>query len=465
MKFRLALLLLAFVAVCLLPIIAYAYLGDTAQVIAALFGSFFLLFGLPKITRRLRNNSRMKSKGADEILSSDSRPPIVLLRSFVDDGTSPEAIIADMTKLVGSYLSFEESIASHFESMGPFVTFSSKKYGMPELGAARLHAEPHEWKSKLEELLLQCKLVVFRAGETKSLQWELGRLVQIVPPEKVLIYLQMGSEVDRDVQEARYNKFRKFASQILPRELPTKRGKSSVMYFKDGWEPVLSSNMKSALKEKGLVFEEYSLRHNLKQVMPSASTYKYKRLQNEYYDQKFNYPIHTLIFFLFGCVLASLLGYIYGLIGIYNNAWAFNFIPLIMLPILLGAFLGILGKFLAFKDGWLYLSLGILCGMIFMHVKWMQNLYVIYHEIIISPDQIMNKVGEIIAFVTRPVSTGTIFDIVNYRDTSAEESSLWMFYTLEYISAVVLTSIFAWVYGLSESEYYYLTEKRHKSIS
>ena len=216
------------------------------------FGVFlFGLFGYPALLRWSRRQAQKHAPSADEILAKDHRPPVIYLRSFHEDGTrSP-----DPTWLVGFTFitkpTYEEQISGYFRKIGPFITLSGSGYGPPEVGAARLMTKEENWRQTFDDLIRRCSLIVFRAGDSESLLWELNQLVARIDSRKVIIYLQIGEEDDTGVQQARYNKFRRVTASVFPRPLPEQRKKNLYLTFGQNWEPILGKNLKKVLQSKG----------------------------------------------------------------------------------------------------------------------------------------------------------------------------------------------------------------------
>lgn len=218
-------------------------------VAVALFG--FLVY--PRIARALRDRVREHATPAEQVMAKDPRPPVVYLRSFSEDGTRPETPVFLLSPFP-TYVNkptYEEGITHYFRKIGPFVALTGGSHGPPELGASRLTTRDEDWRRTFEDLVQRCSLVIFRAGDSQSLMWELNRLVACIDPRKVIIYLQIGPEIDLGVQQARYNKFRRLTSSLFPRSLPEQRGKNTYLTFGKAWDPVLGKNLKTILKNKG----------------------------------------------------------------------------------------------------------------------------------------------------------------------------------------------------------------------
>ena len=210
-------------------------LGWRINHLAALFapfvvGSIFWSWG-----------SRHLAPLADEVLASDARPPVLYLRSFANENFVVEA---------------EQSLAEMFESVGPFVAIGAPGERLPPLGAARLYLEDDNWKSKVQELLNRAGFVLIYGGSTKGLGWEIGQVVRMAHPSKVVIMVPNSPET--------YESFRIIASNAADIFLPPFPGKDMLKYastglagfisFDDNWGPYFKSLPKAANRGRGISF-------------------------------------------------------------------------------------------------------------------------------------------------------------------------------------------------------------------
>lgn len=215
---------------------------------------------LPRIAARVRRLQRARLKRAEDVLAEDPRPPVVYLRAFSEDSTGrdpgPHSRVGPMTTygivVPQEPVSFEAELSRKLKAVGPFVGLGKPSRGPPVGGAARLETPYDDWQRTVIGLLKRCRLVLFRAGDTESLRWEMGQVVRLVPPERIIFYLQIGSETDAAVQQARYNRFRRTVEMFLPVRLPETRGRNSFLHFTGDWEPRLSRTLARVLAEKEL---------------------------------------------------------------------------------------------------------------------------------------------------------------------------------------------------------------------
>jgi len=179
---------------------------------------------------------------AEELMSRDSRRPVLYLRSFLDDTEASK-----MPVEFGSFFVLdteEELLGKLMNKIGPLVAIGMPGEKLPQLGAARMYVSDEQWQERVQSLMEGASLVLLRLGQTKGFWWELQHAVlKVQPPRLVLI-------VPYEIEE--YDRFRLKAQTYFPRPLPecpkpkrfqfrwaiglgTVRG---LMYFQQDWTPV-----------------------------------------------------------------------------------------------------------------------------------------------------------------------------------------------------------------------------------
>lgn len=235
-------------------VIGVASYYDEDFSVPVVFTVIWVVLGIWLFARTVTTIRRWRTqeqKSAAEVLALDKRPPVVYLRAFKEDDTGKPPSTADLMGLLvqgfpvtfRAAATYEEGLMRTLQKVGPVVALGSYK----QLGAARLHSDDASWRDAVEELLQKCSLVVLRAGDTESLLWELRQVVSRVPPQKVIVYLQMGSETDLAVQQARYHRFRRASADVFPRPLPESLGRHQFLYFGSDWTPVFARDLKHIL--------------------------------------------------------------------------------------------------------------------------------------------------------------------------------------------------------------------------
>lgn len=199
-------------------------------------GVFFM--GLLVVVFFWNLGSRHIQPLAEEVLSNDARPPILYLRSFINE----EQVHTE-----------EAGFADLFAPVGPFVAIGQPGEQLPPLGAARLYVENDNWQAKVLELLTQAKLVVIYGGETPGLGWELRQVRERLHPSRVTIMIPNN----KDAWETFRNTAYAFAELHLP---PMPSGKMAryatpgvvgFLSFDDGWNPRFTPLPKRSTRATG----------------------------------------------------------------------------------------------------------------------------------------------------------------------------------------------------------------------
>jgi hypothetical protein len=143
----------------------------------------------------------------EEILAGD-QPPVLYLRSFIDDDTAE--------KLTSRGTTEEEEVSRAFQSLGPLIAIGQPGESLPDLGAARAYFEDDEWQAAVQDYMDIAGLVVLRAGFSRGLLWEIRNAVQRVKPERFVLLIPYTRED--------YDRFRKQVSEYFPKGLPDHSG-------------------------------------------------------------------------------------------------------------------------------------------------------------------------------------------------------------------------------------------------
>ena len=107
---------------------------------------------------------------AEAILAMDRRPPLLYLRSFLDEKP-------DIVKYGYVDRSLEMKLSRNFREVGPFVAIASPQDKLPKLGAARLTLTDDEWQGEVWRLMREAQRVVALVGTSKWIRWEMAEIV------------------------------------------------------------------------------------------------------------------------------------------------------------------------------------------------------------------------------------------------------------------------------------------------
>ena len=117
------------------------------------------------------------------VRSADSRPPVLLLRSFEDD-EKLRYIRAD-TALFD--FSLESRLADHFSAVGPFIAVGKPGDMSPHLGAARASLLDNEWQGTVIGWMVESSLIIVMIGSTHWVGWELERIIELGHTAKLIL--------------------------------------------------------------------------------------------------------------------------------------------------------------------------------------------------------------------------------------------------------------------------------------
>jgi hypothetical protein len=155
---------------------------------ATLLGGTLLLAGGTALFRR--GLATMQPSG-DELMASDRRRPVLLLRSFADESMS----IAETSSFVltsgqmSSLARMEESIADQLRPFGPLIAIGKPGESLPRLGASRNYYSDAQWQAAALELMREALLIVVIAGVSPGLRWELEAIARAGHQSKLLVVM------------------------------------------------------------------------------------------------------------------------------------------------------------------------------------------------------------------------------------------------------------------------------------
>lgn len=185
-----------------------------------------------------RYGARHLQPGAEDLLASDGRPPILYLRSFASENTVGDEELA---------------IAHAFEDVGPFVAIGQPGEKLPKLGAARMYLTDDSWQGRVRELMARARFVIVVAGDTPGLGWELSQCAQIDDPRKLIILIPND--------KSGYDRFREIAKGSglrLPDFPPREHRKyatsrlAALLIYDPGWKAKYVRLPKAAVRDINL---------------------------------------------------------------------------------------------------------------------------------------------------------------------------------------------------------------------
>lgn len=131
----------------------------------------------------------------------------------------------------GGFFDEQLVLANIFGQIGPYVAIAraGETSTWSDVGAARQAFSDDKWQEVASHLVVDSAIIVFEAGNSTNLLWELEQIVRMASPLKVLLLLPKS--------EDEYANFRNRTQTIFPKPLPTQRANSLFLYFDRSWSP------------------------------------------------------------------------------------------------------------------------------------------------------------------------------------------------------------------------------------
>ncbi|MEM6725989.1 MAG: hypothetical protein AAF598_18245 [Bacteroidota bacterium] len=131
----------------------------------------------------------------NEVLENDNRPPIIYLRSFLDDREAAKTQYGNVWNrllpigTLSNLNSEEEQLEFAVRAFGPFIAIGDPQEPIPQLGAHRIYAEHEEWQGVVLDLMHRSQLVILRVGATPGFWWEVETVIREKNPSEYLFLL------------------------------------------------------------------------------------------------------------------------------------------------------------------------------------------------------------------------------------------------------------------------------------
>ena len=109
----------------------------------------------------------------------------------------------------------------------------------PPVGAAQFYVPDDAWEQTIQDIVPLCSAVVWTTGHTRALRWEIEHLVNVLAPQRLLIWLHVG--VMKGTQEQRafeWNKFLADCGAAFRKPLPREVDGIQMIAFDNDWTPM-----------------------------------------------------------------------------------------------------------------------------------------------------------------------------------------------------------------------------------
>jgi hypothetical protein len=164
---------------------------------------------------------RLRTRPASLALKHDPRQPVLFLRPFSVD---------DPSTLAKKLKAREHGLLSALTDVGPVIAIGRPGDVLPAIGAIRVYVSHDRWKDTVHTLLEHARFVVMQIGASHGVLWELGRIRDLVQPERVALFFDSpGPSAEMRATVAK--------SLRIP-ALPS-GGAPFLVTFDRGWHPLI----------------------------------------------------------------------------------------------------------------------------------------------------------------------------------------------------------------------------------
>jgi len=180
----------ALAVVCAVATFYVLYLRFTTDLPSS---SFFLIAALISFGGSLlTQGNRFSTPLAEDVLASDTRPPILFLRSFAEEETGFRK--SGLWGLPFASEQLEEVVLEEFKKVGPVVGLTNPTLHGRPIAYAPYDTPSLTWQTRVDELVKRAAIIAVVVARTDGLNWEirlikdkgyLSRTIFIFPPVDV----------------------------------------------------------------------------------------------------------------------------------------------------------------------------------------------------------------------------------------------------------------------------------------
>jgi hypothetical protein len=225
-----------------------------------------------------RGARRLGSIEAHRLMLRDTRPTVLYLRSFGDDGLKLWTATLGRLSFIERFTpvrfdAFEEVLARHLSYIGPVIALNPPGTGLSPLGAARETLDSADWRSTIAAWMDKSALIVFVAppGQvTPGLLWELETVSTRGHWAKTLIVVP---PVQPGHLEWKWNAFLYAAGRRWPFtvRLPVEDPRALVLAFRDNAWAVITADRRTEWSY-GAALQQACMRFGPGQGLPASGS-------------------------------------------------------------------------------------------------------------------------------------------------------------------------------------------------
>ena len=184
--------------------------------------------------KMMTSGRKLKTLDAEEIIAKGERPIVLYLRSFALDEIDGQNKIPMPGGLSEPVNPWEGGLANAFGKVADMIAIGRPGETLATTGASRLYVNDDEWQDKVLEMIDTSEFIIWTYGSSEGLKWEITRLVDIVPPEKLILAIPFWDKRIKQRKEI-WDEAKKRLSPIFKKPLPEFSGVSLLMTFDKEW--------------------------------------------------------------------------------------------------------------------------------------------------------------------------------------------------------------------------------------
>jgi hypothetical protein len=246
-----------------------------------LAGAVFIVARLRN--RWIRESWQLKARTAEEELARPgAKRPVFYLRSFnLDERVGKPSVFERFLGTV-PLANSEQKLTRELHKLGPVIAIGRPGEKLPALGAARFYVSEDLWHQKVGDVVKVSQLVLWATGITPGLRWEIGHLIENLPPEKLVLWAHPHlMHMTAPEREEEWAKFRAALGDIFPKPLPETLGETRFICFAPDWTPIpIAPRWSGPFRAMGSFFDPMSSAlsevRKIKQGKLDANTVAYR---------------------------------------------------------------------------------------------------------------------------------------------------------------------------------------------
>ena len=171
---------------------------------------------------------------AEEVLTSDTRGPVLYLRSFKSDRGF---LRTDLLSGRNERKTIEQAVSESFHPIGPVVAIGKPGDRLTIPGAARIYVGDDKWRAVVLEIMNRSQVDIWVQGKTAGLEWELQAATQHLDPCRLLLVIPAHDQSECDTLRRMLNRVLPSPLPSCPRSIPHNNKYMELFIFGSDWVP------------------------------------------------------------------------------------------------------------------------------------------------------------------------------------------------------------------------------------